>query len=356
MSIIIPGILNDGQVTTANIDDNAVTQAKLAHDIDVSHLINDAGYITNVSSFDTDDVSEGSTNLYFTDERVDDRVNLLLQEGNNITLTYDDVANTLTIAATEDNLANNSIFDLGDVSGSDAYGNLLIGTGSGFAGAAGTTDLLSEGTNKYFTDARAISAVEGEATLDLTGEVTVTGNVSDKITTIGDFNLSNNTSYKAHGFNVAGGNEAWASATFTEHEGNANKPFSGFTNAGITGEVWGGEVGSETALGSGKRLIGIYAQGSYDDGGTITQPATAPARFIISTTEAQTSSARGTKVDLQTTIQGSTTRVTTASFNGNNTTLINLFATGEVVFSNLPTSDPGNPGQLWNDLGTLKVS
>jgi len=47
----------------------------------------------------TTDVAEG-TNLYYTDERVDDRVATLLQAGTNITLNYDDVANTLTIAAT----------------------------------------------------------------------------------------------------------------------------------------------------------------------------------------------------------------------------------------------------------------
>jgi hypothetical protein len=28
----------------------------------------------------------------------------------------------------------------------------------------------------------------------------------------------------------------------------------------------------------------------------------------------------------------------------------------QIFMSNLPTSDPGNPGQLWNDAGTLKIS
>ena len=48
----------------------------------------------------TDDISEGVLNKWFTDERVDDRVNALLQEGTGINLTYDDVANTLTVTAT----------------------------------------------------------------------------------------------------------------------------------------------------------------------------------------------------------------------------------------------------------------
>ncbi len=45
----------------------------------------------------SDDLTEGSTNKFFTDERVDDRVNALLIGGNNITATYDDAAGTLTI-------------------------------------------------------------------------------------------------------------------------------------------------------------------------------------------------------------------------------------------------------------------
>jgi len=52
----------------------------------------------SLSSFDTGDLTEGS-NLYYTDERVDDRVDSLLTQGTNITLTYDDGAGTLTIDA-----------------------------------------------------------------------------------------------------------------------------------------------------------------------------------------------------------------------------------------------------------------
>ena len=47
----------------------------------------------------TDAVPEGSTNLYFTNERVDDRVDALIVDGANITTTYNDAAGTLTIAA-----------------------------------------------------------------------------------------------------------------------------------------------------------------------------------------------------------------------------------------------------------------
>tara|TARA_S200002703_G_scaffold143295_2_gene136252 strand:+ start:958 stop:3765 length:2808 start_codon:yes stop_codon:yes gene_type:complete len=53
----------------------------------------------DLSSKSTTDLSEG-TNLYFTDERVDDRVANLVVASTGISATYDDVANSLTIANT----------------------------------------------------------------------------------------------------------------------------------------------------------------------------------------------------------------------------------------------------------------
>ncbi len=85
----------------------------------------------DLSGTDTDSLSEGSTNLYHTSERVDDRVNALLQAGSNITLTYDDTANTLTVAAaTTDDLSDND-----------------------------TDDLAEGSTNLYYTDARVDTAL-----------------------------------------------------------------------------------------------------------------------------------------------------------------------------------------------------
>lgn len=55
-----------------------------------------SSYITDLSSFTTTDLTEG-TNLYYTDERVDDRVNSLIQAGLGITTSYDDINNELTI-------------------------------------------------------------------------------------------------------------------------------------------------------------------------------------------------------------------------------------------------------------------
>jgi len=64
-----------------------------------AYMGNQVNALTGAASISsTDDVSEGSNNLYFTNERVDDRVDALLQAGTGITLTYNDSAGTLTIA------------------------------------------------------------------------------------------------------------------------------------------------------------------------------------------------------------------------------------------------------------------
>ena len=57
---------------------------------------NVTGQVSDISNFTTANITE-NTNLYYTNERVDDQVNSLLVGGTGITLTYDDTAGTLTI-------------------------------------------------------------------------------------------------------------------------------------------------------------------------------------------------------------------------------------------------------------------
>jgi len=115
------GQLNTGKIpndyiTSDHVADNTITSAMLhtSFTVSTSNLTaidtddvsegstnlyyTTARWDTKMAAADTDDLTEGSTNLYFTNERVDDRVNALLTAGTGITLTYDDSANTLTIA------------------------------------------------------------------------------------------------------------------------------------------------------------------------------------------------------------------------------------------------------------------
>lgn len=105
------GVLDTDLSSVAATDTTLASAKAIKTYVDAQVATKDA--LSELSG-DTDDVSEGSTNLYFTNERVDDRVNGLLTAGSNVTLTYDDVANTLTIAATEDDLSNNDTDDLAE--------------------------------------------------------------------------------------------------------------------------------------------------------------------------------------------------------------------------------------------------
>ena len=57
--------------------------------------------IASLSNHDTDDVAEGSTNKYYTDERVDDRLNAVITAGTGVEKVYDDAANTYTLSVTQ---------------------------------------------------------------------------------------------------------------------------------------------------------------------------------------------------------------------------------------------------------------
>ena len=116
-----------------------VTNAMLAGSIANSKLANSSITVNSQAialggshTFDTDDIGEGSSNLYFTNERTDDRVAALIQNGTGISFTYNDSAGTLTPVITL------SPFD---------------------------TDNLTEGSsNLYYTDTRANSAIDARVT------------------------------------------------------------------------------------------------------------------------------------------------------------------------------------------------
>jgi hypothetical protein len=115
---------------------------------------------TGAVSLNTDDIGEGSTNLYYTNERVDDRVATLLQAGSNVSLVYNDLLNTLTISSTGNVRSVNS--QVGDITlNTDNIGEgsnniyYTVSRVNQWLITKSTTD-LAEGTNKYFTEPRVL--------------------------------------------------------------------------------------------------------------------------------------------------------------------------------------------------------
>lgn len=135
---------------------------------------------STIAALDTDDIAEGAGNLYFTDERAQDAVGAMLTgTQTNITVSYDDVAGTLSFVA-ENGVADSTTDDLTEGSTNlyftDARAQAAVAADITAAIDAVDTDDIEEGvTNLYFTDARAQSAVATDiATAVAAGDGTAT--------------------------------------------------------------------------------------------------------------------------------------------------------------------------------------
>lgn len=378
-----------------------------------------------VTQTSTDQLPEGTSNLYLTSERVDDRVADLLTAGTNITLDYDDGAGTLTINSdfsggsdlsgnTTDDLAEgstnlyytnsrvqdwlnttanktidtSSLLNLTNAAGASIglaafdfpaaylFSGLQFRTENGHrqfmispAGAAddGTHAQLVTlyGTNNTITSKDPVSQALVNLTLQadtLTStaadnQFSNTVSIDDTLTLHGqlfsDYNGPNHlegdlsiynselemlygigtsgesrveirtdqitaANYDTVGLKVDAGEERWAAVTLSEYVGGAGKPINSFTNPGIYSEVRGGTRSAPAATGAGKRILSILGSTTLD--ATDTLPNTSNFRILAQTSETQSSTSRGTRVSIDTTANGSATATQSVDFHGSITT------------------------------------
>ena len=152
----------------------------------------------------TDEITEGSSNLYFTDERVDDRVNALLSAGVNVAISYDDANNDLEIRVPYENIQDTvgaQIATNGSHTGltasyddaNDGAIDLAVSTSHirGLISAGGDLSYdSSTGVISFTNDAGDISSVvagsgltgggtSGDVTLNVIGGDGITANAND---------------------------------------------------------------------------------------------------------------------------------------------------------------------------------
>ena len=195
-----------------------VNNFKSTTDFEVQGNLNVTGAITffqsqvgSIANHDTDALTEGTSNLYFTDERVDDRVAALINGGTGISATYDDLGNLLTLSAVQsdintDNLTEGStnLFTTATRTRTHfTYGTgIQLSTGDlSIAFNEFTSDNIVEGsTNLFITDSRVRGALSAGGDLNYnasTGRFSIDQadlNVDDLISLTGRANGSTHLS------------------------------------------------------------------------------------------------------------------------------------------------------------------
>ena len=248
-----------------------------------------ARFDTRLATKDTDDLTEGSSSLYFTNERVDDRVNSLLQAGSNITLTYDDVANTLTIAGVEDNLSNNDTDDLQEGS-SNLYfsnsrsrsaisvsGDLAYNSSTGVLSFTERTDaevrgLISVSGDLAYNSSTGVLSFTQRTDAQVRGLVSASGDLSYDSST-GAFSFTERTDAEVRGLVSASGDLSYNSSTgvfsFTQRtDAQVQALITGGTGVTVSsGEV---AIGQAVATTSDVTFNDVTVSGNLTVSGTTT--------------------------------------------------------------------------------------
>ena len=224
----------------------------------------------------TDSLDEGTTNLYFTNLRVYNKVKAALIAGSNVSFTYNDTNQTITIAAS---------------------GNVLSVNGQTGAVVLGT-DNINEGTsNLYFTAARVRDAVltglstATNAIISATDSVlSAFGKLQAQITA----NLSTLSGHISNTSNPHSVTKAQVGLSNVDNTSDANKPISTATQtalnakentitAGTTAQYYRGDKTFQTL---DKTAVGLSNVANVDttNAGNISSGTLSDSRLSVNVT------------------------------------------------------------------------
>ena len=160
--------------------------------------------IASLSNHDTDDVAEGSSNKYYTDERVDDRLNAVIVAGTGVTKVYDDAANTYTLSVTQVDINSDNVTEGStNLFTTAARTRTHFTYGTGISHSGGTlsvtqsdidTDNVTEGSTNLFTTAartRGHISVSGDLAYNSsTGVISFTQRTDAGVNTLADARIA----------------------------------------------------------------------------------------------------------------------------------------------------------------------
>jgi len=205
----------------------SIDQSKLAGSIANNKLANssitinsNATALGGAVTLDTGDLSENG-NLFFTNERVDDRVNALLTAGTNMSLSYDDAAGTLTISSS--GKTQEEIEDIVD--------GLIVG-----------------GTNitSTYDDANGTLTIAGLSDGDIRGKFSAGGDLSYNSST-GAFSFTERTDAEVRGLISVTDNAGDGSLSYNSSTGAIT--YSGISDSQVRGKISVTDSGGDGSLG-----------------------------------------------------------------------------------------------------------
>jgi len=189
---VVAGAGLTGGGVSGSVTLNAVGSADITVTADEIALTNNSVTINSNAlalggtlTLDTDDIGEGSTNKYYTDERVDDRVDALATPGEGIDIVYDDAAGTLTFSGEDATITNKGIASFATADFAVTSGAVSIGTGAvsntQLANSSVTLNgsTLSLGGSLTVGDITTVTAGDGLDGGGTTGDVTLTFDLED---------------------------------------------------------------------------------------------------------------------------------------------------------------------------------
>ena len=147
----------------------------------------DARADARIASSDTNDLSEGTTNLYYTDDRVFAKTSNIIKAGSRMSISADPQTQEITFIAT-DQFPSHTSDNLTEGTSNLYYTTARANTDFDSRLAIKSTDNLAEGGNLYYTNARvnALLATKGYITNDTNSYLNSAGfNTTNGVLTLG---------------------------------------------------------------------------------------------------------------------------------------------------------------------------